>query len=250
MMQIINFFRYFFSNNLIKTFTVVSVGPGDPSLLTIAALNAIKRAQVIFYPTSSDYKKSVSAEIVKKHIKFKEKRPIVFPMARKEMDPEEIWSMASVEIMKCLANKKSAVLLCLGDSSIYASSSYIVRKIIRNYPEILVRQIPGISSISAAAAFTNFDLVKQGEALKILECPDKTKEIEDLIKQEKVLNNVLVIMKIGKRWEQLRDILLKEKIIDKALLAINIGMKNQTIKKASTIQNADIPYFSLLLIRF
>ena len=38
------------------SFTVVGVGPGDPSLLTIAALDAIKKAKVIVFPISDDNK--------------------------------------------------------------------------------------------------------------------------------------------------------------------------------------------------
>jgi len=34
------------------TFTIVGVGPGDPSLLTIAAVDAIKKAKVIVFPLS------------------------------------------------------------------------------------------------------------------------------------------------------------------------------------------------------
>ena len=45
--------------------TIVGVGPGDPSLLTIAAVDAIKRAKVIVFPVSDDNKKSFAAEIVK-----------------------------------------------------------------------------------------------------------------------------------------------------------------------------------------
>ena len=41
-------------------FTVVGVGPGDPSLLTIAAVCAIKKAKVIVFPLSDDNKKSLS----------------------------------------------------------------------------------------------------------------------------------------------------------------------------------------------
>ena len=47
--------------------TIVGVGPGDPSLLTIAALEAIKKAKVIVFPVSDDNKKSFAAEIVKKY---------------------------------------------------------------------------------------------------------------------------------------------------------------------------------------
>ena len=45
--------------------TIVGVGPGDPSLLTIAAVDSIKKAKVIVFPVSDDNKKSFAAEIVK-----------------------------------------------------------------------------------------------------------------------------------------------------------------------------------------
>ena len=40
----------------LPTFTIVGVGPGDPSLLTIAAVDAIKKAKVIVFPISDDNK--------------------------------------------------------------------------------------------------------------------------------------------------------------------------------------------------
>ena len=55
----------------LASLTIVGVGPGDPSLLTIAAVDAIKKANVIVFPISDDNKKSYSAEIVKKYTKFK-----------------------------------------------------------------------------------------------------------------------------------------------------------------------------------
>ena len=110
----------------LPTFTIVGVGPGDPSLLTIAAVDAIKKAKVIFFPISDDKKKSFAAEIVKKYTKFKKNIPIIFPMARKDFDPDEIWSNAVEKIVKFIKNGESVVLLCLGDTSIFASSSNIL----------------------------------------------------------------------------------------------------------------------------
>ena len=51
--------------NDLPTLTIVGVGPGDPSLLTIAAVDAIKKAKVIISPISDDNKKSFAAEIVR-----------------------------------------------------------------------------------------------------------------------------------------------------------------------------------------
>ena len=239
----------FFKTDL-ASLTIVGVGPGEPSLLTLAAVNAIKRAKVIVFPISSDDKNSFSAEIVKKYIKFKKKIPIIFPMARKEFDPEEIWNRAAKTIVKFIRNNESVVLLCLGDTSLFASSSNILRVLKNNYPEIITNTVPGISSISAAAASTNFDLVRRGETLIIRECPSSESELTSLIIQSKEKKIVLAVLKIGKRWHFVKETLQKEGIIKKCLIALNVGMSNQIIKYASNYNSDEMPYFSLLLIRF
>ena len=239
-----------FFNNESPSLTIVGVGPGDPSLITISAVNAIKKATVILFPISSSEKKSFSAEIVRQYIKFKKKLPIVFPMARKEFEPEEIWSNAKDIIVKFLKNNESVVLLCLGDPSLFASSSYISTLIKKSHPEIVTKTIPGISSISATAAFCNYDLVKKGETLLIKECPSSELEFLSLIRESKKNKTVLALMKVGKRWNFVKEILKKEVILNKALIAMNVGMPDQIIKYASKYNMKTMPYFSLILIRF
>ena len=230
--------------------TIVGVGPGDPSLLTIAAVNAIKKAKVVVFPVSDDNKKSFAAEIVKKYTKFKKNIPIIFPMARKDFVPDDIWSNAVEKIVKFIENGESVVLLCLGDTSLFASSSNILRIIKKNYPEISTLTIPGISSISAAAALNNFDLVKKGETLIIKECPISNSELTSLIRESKGNKTVLAILKVGKRWNVVRETLKEEDIIHKSLIALSIGMPDQIIQNASQFKKNIMPYFSLILIRF
>ena len=233
----------------LASFTIIGVGPGDPSLLTISAVDAIKKAEVIVFPISGDNKKSFAAEIVEEYIKFKKKIPFIFPMARKEYNPDEIWSHAVDIILKFLKNEESVALLCLGDTSLFASSSHILRIIKNNYPEIITKTIPGISSISAAAALGDFDLVKKGETLIIKECPCSKSELTGLINQSKVNKNVLAVMKVGKRWGFVKEILEKENIIERTLIALTVGMPDQIIQYASKYKKEAMPYFSLILIR-
>ena len=230
--------------------TIVGVGPGDPSLLTFAAVDAIKKAKVIVFPVSDDNKKSFAAEIVKKYTKFKKNIPIIFPMARKGFDPDEIWFNAVEKIVKFINNDESVVLLCLGDTSLFASSSNILRIIKNNYPEIITKTIPGISSVSAAAALNDFDLVKKGETLIIKECPSSNSELTSLIRDSRGNKTILAIMKVGKRWNLVREILKKEDILNKSLIALSIGMPDQIIQYASQYKKDLMPYFSLILIRF
>jgi len=187
-------------------------------------VDAIKKAEVIVFPISDDNKKSFAAEIVKKYTKFKKNIPIIFPMARKDFDPDEIWSNAVKKIVKFIKNGESVVLLCLGDTSIFASSSNILRLIKNNHAEIITKTIPGISSISAAAALNEFDLVKKGETLIIKECSSSESELTNLIRESKAnRKTVLAIMKVGKRWNLVREILKKEDIINTTLIALSVG---------------------------
>tara|TARA_B100000965_G_scaffold328766_1_gene291955 strand:- start:5753 stop:6508 length:756 start_codon:yes stop_codon:yes gene_type:complete len=250
MKNILKYFKNLLTKNKVPTLTIVGVGPGDASFLTLGALRAIKEARYIFFPVSSFDKKSYAADIVKKYIRFKKKIPIIFPMAREEFNPDQIWEFAAQKIIACIKKKNSAVLLCLGDPSLFASSSYILRKIHDLEPQIIIKKMAGISSISAAAAYSNYDLVKHGETLKILECPNDSNQLISLLKKANSNKNVLAILKIGKRWLWVKDILKKEGLINQTLLASNVGMFNQIIDSAGKYTSDNLPYFSLLIIRF
>ncbi len=241
--------RFLGSKYDLPSLTIVGVGPGDPSLLTIAAVEAIKKSNVIVFPISSDDKKSLSADIVREHIKFKKKIPIIFPMARKGFDPDQIWSNAVEIILECIRNYESVVLLCIVDTSQFASYSNILRIINKSHPEIATKTIPGISSVSATAALSNFDLVKKGETLIIKECPSSESELISLISESRGNKTVLALMKVGKRWHYVKEILKKEHIIEEPLIAVNLGMPDQMIQYASKYNSDIMPYLSLILIR-
>ena len=237
----------FFSKKNNALLNVVGVGPGDPNYLTMAAIKAIRKSKVVFYPVSGFDKESVSLKIVKKYLRFQKKIPIIFPMGRKDHNPQEIWKKAAEIIVENITRYKKVVLLCMGDTSIFASSSYLINEIKENYPQVKINLIPGISSVSLAAALGNFQLINQGETLEILECPDNLDDLINSIKDKK--NCVLAIMKVGKRWQSVKKVLKANNILDKAVLAVNLGMENQFIDKASKNNSDEIPYFSLLLIR-
>ena len=239
--------KLFFSKKDKGYLTIIAVGPGDPSLLTIEAIKALKQSKVIFYPISGKYKDSYSAEIVNKFIKKKKQIPLIFPMGRQEYDSEYIWKSSAKKIVEYINKNLPVALLCLGDTSIYASSFYLKKEIKKNYPQIRIKTLPGISSLSLAAALGDFQLIKKGETLNILECPDNKNQFLNLI--DKKSKRVLVIMKVGKRWEWVKYALQEKNLLKRAILAVNLGMENQYIGDASAYLSEELPYFSLILLR-
>tara|TARA_B100000963_G_scaffold61118_1_gene49052 strand:- start:11604 stop:12353 length:750 start_codon:yes stop_codon:yes gene_type:complete len=239
--------KFFLSKKEKGSLTIIGVGPGDPSYLTIEATKALKKSKVIFYPISGEDKISYSKKIVRKYIKNKKQIPLIFPMATTKYDSEVIWKNSAKEIAAFITKEIPVSLLCLGDTSIYASSFYLKDEIKKNYPDIKITTLPGISSLSLAAALGDFQLVKKGENLNILECPDDKDQLLNLINKQS--KTVLAIMKVGKRWEWVKYILDEKKILRKAILAVNLGMENQYVGAASEYLSEELPYFSLLLLR-
>ena len=239
--------KLFFSQKEKGSLTIIALGPGDPSLLTIEASRALKKSKVIFYPLSGEDKHSYSAGIVKKFIKKKKKIPLIFPMGKKEYESEFIWKSGAEKIVSYINRNLPVSLLCLGDTSIYASSFYLKKEMKKNYPHIAIKTLPGISSLSLAAALGDFQLIKKGENLNILECPDDKNHFLNLINKKS--KTVLVIMKVGHRWEWVKHVLDEKKILSQTILAVNLGMENQYIGEASEYLSKKLPYFSLLLLR-
>ena len=239
--------QLFFSKKGRGSLTIIAVGPGDSSLLTIEATKALKKSKVIFYPISGEDKDSYSAQIVSKFIKRKKQIPLIFPMGQKDYDSEFIWKSGAEKIVDYINKNQPVALLCLGDTSIYASSFYLKKEIKKNYPKIKIKTLPGISSLSLVAALADFQLIKKGENLNILECPDDENQFHNLVNKQS--KTVLAIMKVGKRWEWIKYVLEEKKLLRKAILAVNLGMENQYIGSASEYLSKELPYFSLLLVR-
>ena len=57
-------------------------------------------------------------------------------------------------------------------------------------------------------------------------------------------------MKVGKRWEWVKNLLIKEDIFSKSVIALNVGMPDQIVQEVSKFELNNVPYFSLLLMRF
>jgi len=96
--------------------TCVGCGPGDPELLTVKAVKAIKNADVIMCPTSKEGKPSIALSVVSSLID-QDKKPeivhLVFPMTKDLDTLKNTWEKNSQIIAESsLSNKKS----CIPDS--------------------------------------------------------------------------------------------------------------------------------------
>ena len=117
--------------------TAVGCGPGDPDLLTVKAVNAIKTADVILCPKSKDDRPSIALSVVSKLVGKKTRIvEMVFPMTKDKDVLEQTWEKNAEIMAKETLSSENAVYITVGDPYLYSTWIYMNRLISKNHPEI------------------------------------------------------------------------------------------------------------------
>jgi precorrin-2/cobalt-factor-2 C20-methyltransferase len=235
--------------------TLVSVGPGDPELLTVAAVRAIQAAAVVAYPVAREGAAGMAAAIAGPWIGADQRHlPLLFPMVSEAEPRIAAWHSAADALATQVAAGAAVVLLCEGDGSLFASSSYVLLALRQRHPSCPLRLIPGVPAACAAAAAASsagiaWPLALQNEGLLICPTPEAAPELELLLDQAAASGTVLALLKLGRRWAWVRPLLDDRGLLEGALFAQRVGWPDQLVAPATAMPANEQPYFSLLLIR-
>ena len=233
-----------------KVLTIAGIGPGDPSLLTLAAVEAIQESTVVSYPVSTRGGDSLAEKIASKWItKDKKKLPLYFPMVDDQNTLKSAWRVAGNDLMKMVDKGERVVFLAQGDISLFSTGSYLSKELEKYHPECVVKLIPGVTSFSAAAAKSKLPLAFQEEELLVLPVPDSYDKLKSILSDAALKKRVVVLLKLGKKWEWVKLLLEELDLIKISIFAERIGFSDQQILRASDLPSGTRPYFSLLLIR-
>ena len=150
----------------------VGVGPGDPELVTVKARRIIESAAVIAYPEArrgSSIARRTAAPYLRPG---QEELPLVYPVTTQPTDhPEgyegalaEFYDAACERLAALLEDGRDVAVLCAGDPFLYGSYAHVHERLSGRYPTVVV---PGVTSVSAAAAAAGRPLVRGDEVLTI-----------------------------------------------------------------------------------
>ena len=233
-----------------KVLTITGVGPGDPSLLTLAAVNAIKESTVVSYPVSIKGGESLAEKIASKWIsKNKTRLPLHFPMVNDQIILKNAWRVAGNELIEMVDKGERVVFLTQGDVSLFSTGSYLLKELEKHHPDCVIKLIPGVTSFSAAAAFSKLPLAFQDEQLLIVPVPEKSNELKVILSEAVLMKRIVVLFKLGKKWTWVKPLLKELDLLESSIFAERVGFLDQQILRASNVCSKSRPYFSLLLIR-
>lgn len=200
----------------------VSVGPGDPELLTIKAVNILKKVNVIATPRTGG-KRTVALDIVKQEIDLSKKKVLYLDFVMKK-DTEELTSShrkLANQIEEYLQEGIDIAMLNLGDASLYSTYSYIHDIVENDGFETIT--IPGVTSFCAAAALSGKSLTVMDFPMTII--PGGTSDFEKQLEQ----NGTKVIMKPACAVGEIKELLDKKQLLDKSVAVCDCGLATQMV---------------------
>ncbi|MEY8359499.1 precorrin-2 C(20)-methyltransferase [Anaerotruncus colihominis] len=180
----------------------VSVGPGDPELLTLKAVRIIRACDVIAVPRSSKDGEQVALEIARAAVPEllqKEIVPLDMPMTHDAAVLEKARAQAAETVLVYLEEGRDVAFLTIGDVSIYSTYGYLHNRVVkRGYT---AKMVAGVPSFCAAAACLGESLTEPKLPVHLIPAAyGKVAESLDL-------PGTKVLMKSGKTLEQTIDAL-------------------------------------------
>jgi precorrin-6A synthase len=164
-----------------RTILIVGIGAGDPEFLTLQAIAALKRAQVIFLPMKGEEKGGLNAirtQMLERAVPEGGYRVVPFdiPERRQADTPAyqgsiDAWRAALRATYRELFARElddgqTGAFLVWGDPSLYDGTLTIVEDM-RAEMTLAVEVIPGISAVQALAAAHRIALNRVGEAVTV-----------------------------------------------------------------------------------
>ena len=227
--------------------TILGVGPGDPDLITVAGLKALRQARTVAYPVAQPGGEGMAARIAAPWLRSEQRQlPLHFPMTTAPEPCRQAWRCAARQLLQALAERPPVVLLCEGDVSLYASASYVALQLQRMaVPQLRMRLIPGVTAMAAAAAATRWPLALQTQQLLIAPAPETPTALDTLLAKAEVL----AFHKVGRRWVWLREALEQRGLLHQTLVAERVGWPDQRLVPGAELPPGACSYFSLVLVR-
>ncbi|KZL90822.1 cobalt-factor II C(20)-methyltransferase [Clostridium magnum] len=211
----------------------IGVGPGDEELLTLKAVNTIKKCPVIIAPSAKDGGSSIALDTARNFIS-EEQEVIIkhFPMGGEEQEEKIYQAFKFIE--EKLHEGKDIAFLTIGDPFVYSTYIYLLRYI--KEQGYNTETVPGITSFCAAASLAGEMIVIGDERVTIFPANQV-----DKITDEKFV----VIMKVYRLEEQVLNT-LEEKGFRYVFVKRAYREGQQVLRdREEILQNRD--YMSLIL---
>jgi len=227
--------------NAVGTLYGVGVGPGDPELLTLKAVRILQSVPVVAYPATPQGS-AQARDIAAQWLVGQREIPIVMPCMLDRGPVNEGYDEAAIVMAEELTAGRDVAVLCEGDPLFYGSFSYLLQRLGHRFPCVV---IPGINSVSAAAAAAAIPLITGEQRLTVIPATAG----DEVLRRTLLDSDSVAILKPGRHRPRLLDLLRETGRADEVIYIEQASRTGQRIIESfDEIPATPGPYFALFLV--
>jgi precorrin-2/cobalt-factor-2 C20-methyltransferase len=226
----------------------VGVGPGDPDLLTLKAIDALRHADVVAYFAKAG-NASNARTIVAAHLNGAEELPLLYPVTT-EIPKEDaayrdairaFYDASASTIATYLDDGRIVAVLSEGDPLFYGSYMHLHVRLSPRYP---AEVIAGVTGMSGCWSSIGIPMTQGDDVFTVL--PGTLPEYE--LERRLADANAAVVMKIGRHLAKVRRALDRAGRLDRAIYVERGTMANASVMKLTDKLDGCAPYFAIVLV--
>lgn len=219
----------------------IGVGPGDPELMTLKAVRWLRAAPVVA-SVSAAGRPSIARQIAAAHLLEGQREiNLALPMQPLPELTRSAYDEGAARIGTELEQGHDVAVLCEGDPLFYGSFAELFSRLGECYRTEIV---PGITSVSAAAAATRRALVRHADALVVLPASLPSQSLSARLAHAEAA----AILKLGQHLGKVRRVLAEQGLLERAIYVERVTTERERILRLVDRDDGDAPYFALILI--
>lgn len=224
----------------------VGVGPGDPELMTRKAERILRAVDWIFLPSGERSGSSFVGRIVEPLGLPAEKfRPVSLCMSRDRTADGNAYARTAAAIVQELSQGKSAAWIAEGDPLFYSTFAHLLREL-RRYPDVQVEIVPGVTSVSAAAARAGVPAARLDERVAVVPASYGVERLPELLQEFATV----FLLKVNTNFDQLLAELALVRSPVRAVYVEEVGTPSErVVTNLESLRGKELSYFSLVMLR-
>ncbi|MGY2079126.1 precorrin-2 C(20)-methyltransferase [Modestobacter sp. SYSU DS0657] len=227
----------------------IGLGPGDPELVTVKAARLIGAADVVAFH-AAQHGRSVARGLAEPYLRGGQvEELLVYPVTTETTDHpggyqgaiDEFYEAAAARLAAHLDAGRDVVVLAEGDPFFYGSYMHMHKRLAHRYPTEVV---PGVTSVSGAAAVLGRPLVERDEVLTVLPGTLPADELAEWL----ATTDSAAVLKLGRTFGNVRDAFDAAGVLDRAVYVERATTGRQRVAPLAEVDPETVPYFSLALL--
>lgn len=226
----------------------VSLGPGNPELMTRRAWALLQEKKVWTYPKRNAKSDSYALDIALRAglALPADHTPLVFPMTHDMEKLAKHWLRAAEVVIEKLHAGEDVLFLVEGDASTYSTFGHLARTVRSLDESITIETVAGVPSFNAAAARVELPVAEVDDTVAIIPAGYGLEVINQMLDEF----DTLILLKIKPLLDDIIELLRERGLVAHSRFIEKAGSpEERVVEEVDALFGEKVNYLSLLLIK-